>query len=104
MPEKVLKTMEYDNLRYIMLHELAHLKRKDIVINWVTLLLQVIHWVNPLIWLAFYKMCVDRELACDEAILMSLDKGEEKKYGNTILDMVEIVSKSIKRHFLTLEK
>lgn len=92
MPEKVLKNFEHENLRYIILHELAHLKRKDILINWIAFLLQIIHWFNPFVWLAFSKMRVDRELACDEVVLMHLDQEEVKKYGHTILDMVEIVS------------
>jgi beta-lactamase regulating signal transducer with metallopeptidase domain len=92
MPEKVLKTLERENLRYVFLHELAHLKRRDILVNWISFLMQIIHWFNPFIWLAFNKMRLDRELACDEVVLMHLDRGEVKKYGHTILDMVEIVS------------
>jgi beta-lactamase regulating signal transducer with metallopeptidase domain len=92
LPEKVLKNLAHERLRYIILHELAHLKRRDILVNWIAFLLQIIHWFNPFIWFAFYKMRVDRELACDEVVLMHLDRGEEKKYGHTILDMVELIS------------
>lgn len=92
MPEKVLKTLEHERIRYVILHELAHLKRKDIIVNWVAFILQIVHWFNPFIWYAFYKMRMDRELACDADVLMHLEQGEEKKYGHTILDMVEIIS------------
>lgn len=96
VPEKVLKTLDYESLRYIILHELAHLKRKDIVVNWIALILQILHWFNPFIWLAFHYMRVDRELACDETVLMHLEHDEIKKYGHTILDMVELLSGRIK--------
>ncbi|MDP4272389.1 MAG: M56 family metallopeptidase, partial [Bacteroidota bacterium] len=76
MPERVLKIMEYENLRYIILHELAHLKRKDIVINWISLILQIIHWFNPFVWFAFRRMRIDRELACDELVLLNLEQNE----------------------------
>ena len=36
-------------LRFVFLHELAHLKRRDLLLNWIMALLQVIHWFNPLV-------------------------------------------------------
>lgn len=92
LPEKVLKNLEYESLRYVILHELAHLKRKDIIVNWISLILQIVYWFNPIIWIAFCRMRFDRELACDETVLMHLSSGKEKKYGHTILNMVEIIS------------
>ncbi len=92
LPEKVLKNMEHESLRYVLLHELGHLKRKDIVVNWIALVLQIVYWFNPVIWIAFHRMRIDRELACDETVLMHLESAEAKKYGYTILDMVEIIS------------
>lgn len=92
IPDKVLKNISHENLRYIILHELTHLKRRDIIINWITFSLQIIHWFNPLIWLAFHKMRSDRELLCDENVLTRLKQEEIKKYGHTIIDMAELVS------------
>ncbi len=92
IPETVLKSMGHENLRFVILHELAHLRRKDIIINWIALVLQIIHWFNPLVWLAFRKMRADREMACDEAVLMHLEQKEAMQYGHTLLDMVEIFS------------
>ena len=37
-----------DQLRFIFLHELAHIKRLDIVVGWVATVLQALHWFNPL--------------------------------------------------------
>lgn len=92
IPETVLKNMGQESLRYVILHELAHLRRKDIIINWIALVLQIIHWFNPLVWLAFRKMRADREMACDEAVLRHLEQKEAMRYGHTLLDMVEIIS------------
>ncbi len=92
IPDNVLNNLPPENLRYVFMHELAHMKRKDIIVNWIVLILQIIHWFNPLVWFAFNKMRADREIACDSEVLAHLDIGEEKNYGHTILDLAEIIS------------
>jgi beta-lactamase regulating signal transducer with metallopeptidase domain len=42
-------------LRHVFLHELAHLKRHDIALNWLFAGAQALHWFNPLVWLAFQQ-------------------------------------------------
>ena len=76
-------------LRFVFLHELAHLKRHDIAVNWLTTLLQVVHWFNPLLWLAFHRMRADGELACDAAALRVAAAGEHHAYGQTIIKLLE---------------
>ncbi|HIJ64626.1 MAG TPA: hypothetical protein HPP77_01640, partial [Candidatus Hydrogenedentes bacterium] len=89
LPRKALETLTQDELRYVFLHELAHLKRRDILVNWVLTALQGLHWFNPLIWYAFHRMRMDRELACDALALSYTRPGESKAYGNTIVGLVE---------------
>lgn len=48
-------------------HELIHIRRKDYLIKPAAFLVTVIHWFNPLVWLAFWLMEKDMELSCDEA-------------------------------------
>jgi bla regulator protein BlaR1 len=76
-------------LRHVFLHELAHLKRLDILTGWVTLGLQIIHWFNPLAWVAFHRLRVDRELACDALALSYARTGENEAYGLTIVKLLE---------------
>lgn len=92
MPEKVITSFDHEKLRYVMLHELTHLKRRDILFNWITYILEIVYWFNPLVWLAFHRMRLDRELACDEDVMACLDSDEVKMYGHTILDMAELIS------------
>jgi beta-lactamase regulating signal transducer with metallopeptidase domain len=61
LPVGIIETHSTKELRHIFLHELSHLKRCDILLGWVTTLLLVIHWFNPLVWYAFYRMRRDRE-------------------------------------------
>ena len=82
-----------EELKYIFLHELAHLKRKDNIIIWVAVVLKALHWFNPLIWYGFYKMRQDCELACDALTLSYLGDNERKEYGYTILNLIKMISK-----------
>ncbi len=94
LPKGMLETLSREELRYVFLHELAHLKRHDIYIGWLISLLQVLHWFNPLIWLAFYRLRADRELACDALVLARTQSGQAKDYGRTIVNLLERFSRS----------
>ncbi|GAF77920.1 unnamed protein product, partial [marine sediment metagenome] len=94
LPKGMLDTLSREELRYVFLHELAHLKRHDIYIGWLMSLLQVLHWFNPLIWLAFYRLRADRELACDALVLARTQSGQAKDYGRTIVNLLERFSRS----------
>lgn len=75
-------------LRFIFLHELAHLKRFDLPINWLIAGLQVVHWFNPLVWVGFSRWRLDRELACDSMALDAAGADQNNAYGRTILRLV----------------
>ncbi|NQT01579.1 MAG: PD40 domain-containing protein, partial [Planctomycetes bacterium] len=94
LPKGMLETLSREELRYVFLHELAHLKRHDIYIGYLASLLQVLHWFNPLIWLAFYRIRTDRELACDALVLAQTHSRESKDYGRTIVSLLERFSRS----------
>jgi beta-lactamase regulating signal transducer with metallopeptidase domain/Tol biopolymer transport system component len=89
LPAGMIETLSYEELRYVFLHELAHLKRRDIYIGWLMSVLQVLHWFNPLVWFAFRRMRSDRELACDALVLARMQNDEPKSYGRIIVDLLE---------------
>lgn len=89
MPVNFAHQMRADQIRYIFLHELAHYKRKDVLISCLTTILQIIHWFNPVIWFAFYRMRLDRELACDEMTLNRIGASQCRSYGLTIISLLE---------------
>jgi beta-lactamase regulating signal transducer with metallopeptidase domain len=64
LPDKVAASFKMDDLKNIFYHELAHLKRRDVLTAWITTILQICHWFNPAIWFAFFRIRMDRELAC----------------------------------------
>jgi beta-lactamase regulating signal transducer with metallopeptidase domain/thiol-disulfide isomerase/thioredoxin len=76
-------------LRHIFLHELSHVRRRDMLVQWLITGLRIIHWFNPVLWFAFRRMAADRELACDELALSAVAEGESPAYGRTIVKLLE---------------
>ena len=89
LPQGMLETYGLEELRYVFIHELAHLRQRDIYLGWLIALLQVVHWFNPLMWFAFGRMRADRELACDRLAVSMMDADESPRYGRTIVNLLE---------------
>ncbi|MEA2709774.1 MAG: bla regulator protein blaR1 [Phycisphaerales bacterium] len=94
LPREVLDNFAPEELRLILLHELGHLKRNDVLVNWVVALLHALHWFNPVLWLAFSRLRADRELATDELVLSRTGDAEKSAYGQTILKLLQSLSLS----------
>ncbi len=77
------------DISYVFLHELAHFQRKDTAANYILLILQTIHWFNPVIWFCFRKIRQDIEVAADEKVLGLLERNEQKEYGKALLSILE---------------
>ena len=89
LPTGSLATLSREQLRHVFLHELAHLRRHDIAVNWIMTLLQALHWFNPMVWYAFARMRADRELACDALALSHTRPEESREYGRTFVHLLE---------------
>jgi beta-lactamase regulating signal transducer with metallopeptidase domain len=85
-------------LRLIFLHELAHLKRGDVVVQGLIALLQIVHWFNPVLWYAFRRMRIDREPATDALVLSRAGEAEKERYGLMLIKLLEHFNR---RHSLT---
>jgi beta-lactamase regulating signal transducer with metallopeptidase domain len=80
-----------DDCRHsVLLHELAHLRRRDLIGRLVAGVACAVHWFNPLIWVAAWQLRLESELACDEIVLGA--GVHPSDYGQHLLDMVTSVS------------
>jgi bla regulator protein BlaR1 len=89
LPATQVNRLTTNQLQHIFCHELAHYKRNDILFSHVATALQILHWFNPFIWLAFQKIRFDREVACDSIALNHLGREQSRTYGTTILSILE---------------
>src|SRR5439155_6743672 len=56
LPEGMCQSFAADELRHVILHELAHLRRHDVAVNWLLSAVRAIHWFNPLAWFAVARI------------------------------------------------
>ena len=90
-PRLLLPHERYDvqELRYILRHELCHLKRRDMLFKLVLLAANAMHWFNPIVYLMLRQADEDIELACDSAATDDLERAERAAYSRTLLAAVQ---------------
>jgi prepilin-type processing-associated H-X9-DG protein len=88
IPAGTLKQREHRQMLPIFLHELAHFKRRDLWANWVQVILQILYWFHPLVWLANFSMRKEREMIVDDMVLVHL-KGEREAYGRSLVSILK---------------
>ena len=77
--------MNGQDLEHVVAHEHAHIRRKDHWWKPLGFLLLMIHWFNPLMWLAYVLLCRDIELACDEKVIKELGNEQRGDYTQALV-------------------
>ncbi len=95
-PSGMLEQLSRRELRHVILHELAHHKRRDILRNWWMMLARAVYWFNPLVWMANSAARTDAELACDAMVLARGRDVSPDEYGSTLVRLLEASSRSIR--------
>lgn len=62
------------------------------MVNTLVTLIQVVYWFNPIIWFALHQMKQDCEIACDATALAIVNPEEHKKYAQTIIELMQLLS------------
>lgn len=81
--------------KYVIMHELEHDRTKDNFWLLVRTVCVTVQWFNPLVWIAYFKMREDCELACDYRVLSRLKKEEKGIYGKALLYILESNQKTV---------
>ncbi len=85
MPVGYIRRLSRKDTEYMLLHELAHIKRGDLVAHSLCMLLRLLYWYNPLLWLVGRQLRHLRELCCD-ATVASMLKDKTAEYRQTLLE------------------
>lgn len=93
LPMDIERQLTPQELKLVLLHELTHIQRKDILWNWITHGITLLHWFNPLIWITNRRIRADMEMACDEALLTKLAAQDRHDYGMTLIKVSQFVSR-----------
>lgn len=95
LPAPLIARLTIPQLRSIISHEYAHLKRKDHWVRWLEAATLLVYWWNPLAWMACRRLRLAEELCCDGAALRA--RGESiESYSSALFAVVEMITNSPK--------
>ena len=104
----ILPTIEMSDssIRFILRHELIHIKHWDILLKLICLLMKIIHWYNPIAHFIYYEVNMLIEFSCDEEVLLNCKFDQKKQYATTILNEIRLTKKirTINPNFANTQK
>lgn len=77
------------DLKFVLTHELMHLKRMDLWVKMFALLAGTVHWFNPLAHVLRKDISTWGELSCDEELAYEMSLEERRHYGEAILNTLD---------------
>lgn len=107
------RSVANDELRMMLAHELAHLKRRDLLWGWLPAICRTLFFFHPLLWLTRREWLLAQEMACDE-LALGYAGVSPASYGNMLLELVSSrpafgtlgiceTSKNLKRRILAMK-
>ncbi|MFL6278947.1 MAG: HEAT repeat domain-containing protein [Vicinamibacterales bacterium] len=78
-----------ERLRIVLLHELAHVKRRDCLTHMLAQISCALHWFNPLVWVAARHARTERERACDDLVLAAGTRGPD--YADQLIEIARVM-------------
>ena len=91
IPSAFLDELDETELRAVLAHELAHVRRRDYLVRVVELLACSAYWWNPVVWWAKRRMRSAEESSCD-VLAVSASRLTRDRYAKALLRVVEIMS------------
>lgn len=96
LPLVMLDSMKPKEWRWVLAHEMVHVKRRDYIVRWLECFAGAIWWWNPIMWWARQQLRVNEEICCDVEVLACL-KSDSRSYAESILAVVEKLIPSTSR-------
>lgn len=80
--------MNPEQLNNVLVHEITHFKRKDIIYKWFISIVKCIHWFNPIVYYISKQADIECEISCDLAVVKDMSAEQETNYIDTILTLL----------------
>jgi beta-lactamase regulating signal transducer with metallopeptidase domain len=93
-PPDLLANLSPAEVRLIVIHELCHHRRRDLMSQAVMHAAQIVHWFNPIVWIAVMAARNDCEIACDTEVVRSIGPKDSQAYGATLLKVAGMASQT----------
>lgn len=84
-PDDREKEIDKKAFQYMVKHELLHIKRNDILVKYLGLLIMAIHWFNPFSYFLYHELSSIGEMYCDHGVLEGQGEAGRKEYGELLL-------------------
>ena len=91
IPQQVLETCNAEELRLIVLHELVHVRRRDVLAGYFQSFVQILWWFHPAVWFAGRMASLERERCCDDEVLEA-SQSTGSVYARCLLTAAQISS------------
>ena len=88
-----------EQLKYVLTHELTHIKRFDFLRKITMIIAVCVQWVNPFVWVMFVLFNRDIELVCDDAVIGKIGRENRKKYAMALIEMLDNSSGILHNYF-----
>ena len=75
-----------DELSRAMIHELEHVRRGDWLSQYMARIVRALYWFHPLVWIAWRRLSLEAERACDDAVLR---RSEATAYASQLVLLAE---------------
>jgi bla regulator protein blaR1 len=88
IPTAMLTGLSGEQLEMIFLHELAHIRRHDYLMNVLQSIVEIIFFFNPFVWLISGLIRREREFCCDDLVVR--EHGSARSYAHALAQLAEI--------------
>jgi bla regulator protein BlaR1 len=92
VPEGMTDTITPQQLEAILVHEMAHIRRRDNLGTAIHMMVEAVFWLHPLVWFLGRRLMDERERACDEEVLRA--GNEPYAYAEGVLRVCELYLQS----------
>jgi len=94
IPTALLDQMKAAQWRWVLAHELAHVRRRDYMVRWLEWLVCVCFWWNPVVWWARHNLRATEKICCDALVVSGLNP-KSGVYAKSLLTAIECLARPL---------